>query len=51
MKTDRGRWPELEKAITELHPYDTPEIIALPITAVSERYRAWLAASVGPAES
>ncbi|MBN2537914.1 divalent-cation tolerance protein CutA [candidate division WOR-3 bacterium] len=50
MKTDRGHWPELEKAITELHPYDTPEIIALPITAASERYRAWLAASVGPAE-
>jgi periplasmic divalent cation tolerance protein len=26
-----------------LHPYEVPEIIALPILAGSERYLAWMA--------
>jgi periplasmic divalent cation tolerance protein len=33
IKTTQGRYQELEQAIAEAHPYDVPEIIALPITA------------------
>jgi periplasmic divalent cation tolerance protein len=40
-----SRYPELEAAIHELHPYEVPEILALPIAAGSEAYLQWLAAS------
>jgi periplasmic divalent cation tolerance protein len=48
VKTSRARFPEVVAAIEELHPYDTPEIIAVPICAGSRRYLDWLAASVRP---
>ena len=35
----------LERFIRELHPYDTPEFVALPLTAGSRKYLAWLADS------
>ncbi len=40
-----GQWvySDLEAAITELHPYDTPQIIATPIVAGSQAYLDWLA--------
>lgn len=46
-KTTESRYPDLEREIAESHPYDTPEIIALPIVAGSASYLAWLAESVG----
>ena len=30
------------------HPYDTPEVLALPVVAVDARYAAWVSASVLP---
>jgi periplasmic divalent cation tolerance protein len=45
-KTTAARYPELEAAIAELHPYDEPEIVATPITAGSAGYLEWLAAEV-----
>jgi periplasmic divalent cation tolerance protein len=42
IKTKRKLYPELESAITAIHPYETPEIIALPIIAGSSRYLNWL---------
>ena len=42
-KTTPARLAELEAAIVELHPYDTPEIVALRPTHVAARYLAWLA--------
>ena len=33
IKTTAAAYPALEAAIRERHPYDVPEIIALPITA------------------
>lgn len=48
IKTTRARQRQLTAAIEELHPYDTPEIVSLPIAAGSGRYLAWLAASVRP---
>ena len=46
IKTTRARFREVAAAIEALHPYDTPEIVALPITVGSQRYLEWLAASV-----
>ncbi len=42
IKTTEERFPALRDRIQELHPYDTPEIIALPVTAGSEKYLTWL---------
>ena len=42
LKTRRDRYPEVEAALLELHPYETPEIIAVPIVAGSPSYLQWI---------
>ena len=37
----------LEARIRELHPYEVPEIVALPIQAGAAEYLGWLADSTG----
>jgi periplasmic divalent cation tolerance protein len=37
------RYPDLEAALRELHPYEVPEILALPVAAGLPAYLAWLA--------
>jgi periplasmic divalent cation tolerance protein len=44
-KTRQQLLPKLERAVREVHPYDTPEFVALPLTAGSQKYLAWLADS------
>ena len=44
IKTTSAAYPALEAAIRERHPYDVPEIIALPITTGLPAYLNWLAA-------
>ena len=44
IKSTAENYPALEKRIAELHPYDLPEIIALPITQGLPAYLNWLAA-------
>lgn len=39
------RYPELEAALKELHPYEVPEILALPVVAGLAGYLTWLAES------
>src|SRR5262249_47587781 len=46
IKTTREAYPRLETTIKENHPYQTPEIVALPVEAGSDDYLNWLAASV-----
>jgi periplasmic divalent cation tolerance protein len=48
IKTTRTAYPRLEAMIKENHPYQTPEVIALPVKAGSDEYLSWLAASVNP---
>ena len=48
IKTTQTRYRDLAAAVDSLHPYDTPEIVALPVSAGSRRYLDWLAASVRP---
>jgi periplasmic divalent cation tolerance protein len=45
-KTVSSKFEELEKEVRALHSYETPEIVALPLTAGSSRYLAWLETSV-----
>ncbi len=42
-KTDRARFPQLEREVRNLHSYDTPEIVAIPIVEGSPAYLEWLA--------
>ncbi|MBP90638.1 MAG: cytochrome C biogenesis protein CcdA [Planctomycetaceae bacterium] len=48
IKTRSELFREVEQAIRDLHSYDEPEIIALPIVAGSEGYLAWLDKSTKP---
>lgn len=42
IKTRRALYAALEAFIRERHPYETPEIVQLPITAGSAAYLAWV---------
>lgn len=42
IKTRRQRYEALADWIREHHPYDVPEIVALPADQVSESYLAWV---------
>ena len=44
IKTTRERYPALEAAIRANHPYELPEIVALPVTAGLPAYLDWVAA-------
>ncbi len=46
IKTTAAVQEHLTERILQLHPYETPEVIALPIEAGSEGYLRWLAAQV-----
>jgi periplasmic divalent cation tolerance protein len=43
IKTRSERFDELAAWISENHPYDVPEIVAIPAERVSEAYLAWAA--------
>lgn len=43
-KTREELYEDIEQAIREIHPYDEPEIIALPIMYGSQGYLAWIVA-------
>jgi periplasmic divalent cation tolerance protein len=45
-KTTAARFPLLEREVRALHSYETPEIIALPVTDASAPYLEWLTATV-----
>lgn len=43
IKTTRFAYPSVEQAIRELHPYELPEIVAVPVVAGLPAYLAWVA--------
>ncbi len=47
LKTTRARFEALRDRVLALHPYDVPEVIALPVEAGSAAYLAWIAAETG----
>ncbi|MFP6865686.1 MAG: divalent cation tolerance protein CutA [Roseibacillus sp.] len=42
IKTSAERFEELERELLVLHPYDVPEVLALPVGAGSEVYLKWV---------
>jgi periplasmic divalent cation tolerance protein len=44
IKTTAARYPDLEAAIRARHPYELPEIVAVPISRGLPTYLAWLTA-------
>jgi len=42
IKSKKDIFNELEKSIKEIHPYEVPEIIAMPVVAGSDDYLQWL---------
>lgn len=50
LKTTRERWDALCTAAAERHPYDVPELLALPVERGLPAYLAWLADETRPTE-
>jgi periplasmic divalent cation tolerance protein len=48
IKTTRAAYPQLESALRKLHPYEVPEIIALPVDAGLPDYLNWVAQETSP---
>src|SRR6266545_3966948 len=46
IKTRAERFEALRDALLELHPYEVPELLALPVEAGHAAYLAWLDESV-----
>ncbi|MER8036130.1 divalent-cation tolerance protein CutA [Streptomyces hydrogenans] len=51
LKTTVERYPELEAYLLENHPWDNPEVCAVPILFGAERCKAWISDSVAGDES
>lgn len=48
MKTRKQDWAALLSRLHELHPYETPECVAVRIAAGAPKYMAWLEAALEP---
>jgi periplasmic divalent cation tolerance protein len=46
LKSRADRYQELSTAIHELHPYEVPEILAVPVSGGSADYLAWMNAAL-----
>lgn len=46
LKTDTAHWDALRAAVERRHPYQVPELLALPVTDGLERYLSWIASEV-----
>jgi periplasmic divalent cation tolerance protein len=47
-KTRRALYPALRDRLTGLHPYEVPELIAVPLAEGNEPYLDWLARGTAP---
>lgn len=48
LKTRKQDWAALQSRLHELHPYATPECVAVRIAAGAPKYLAWLDESLRP---
>lgn len=46
IKTTEARFEALKSRITALHPYELPEVVAIPMCAGAENYLAWVRENV-----
>jgi periplasmic divalent cation tolerance protein len=51
IKTSEDQYAALEKAIRKVHPYEAPEIVALPVLGGSKDYLKWLQGELRPGPS
>ena len=49
IKTPRVRYADLEAALRAAHPYELPEIVAVPVSEGLPAYLAWVAGETAPA--
>ena len=47
LKTTAAGLTPLEARLRELHSYDVPEVVALPVRGGSEAYLRWISENVG----
>lgn len=48
IKSTRERLPEVQEAIRALHPYEVPEILAIPVVAGLPAYLRWVVGETQP---
>jgi periplasmic divalent cation tolerance protein len=48
IKTRADKFDELKNTVVKMHPYEVPEIVALPIRDGAESYLAWLSECATP---
>jgi periplasmic divalent cation tolerance protein len=46
IKTVDARVNALRELLSQVHPYDVPEFVVMPVESMSDAYGAWLTASV-----
>jgi len=46
IKTEKSRYTELQNLITESHPYELPEVIAVPISEALPEYLSWIKSAI-----
>jgi periplasmic divalent cation tolerance protein len=51
MKTRKQDWTALLSRLHELHPYDTPECIAVRMAAGAPKYLQWLDSALSPEDA
>jgi len=51
IKTTEERYAALEARVRALHPYDLPEVLALPVQRGSEPYLDWVCLNSRPSET
>jgi periplasmic divalent cation tolerance protein len=51
IKTRQSLYPQVEQAIRRLHPYELPEVIAIPVVAGLPAYLQWVCAQTDTAIS
>lgn len=42
IKTSAAAYPQLQRVLTEIHPYELPEIVAVPISTGLPGYLDWI---------
>jgi periplasmic divalent cation tolerance protein len=50
IKTSRDLFPALRAEMEKLHPYEVPELLALPVVAGAENYLSWLQSNLRGAQ-
>ena len=46
VKTTHDKFAQLEREVRAIHSYETPEIVAIPVSEISEPYLKWLGESL-----